>query len=452
MDVKINRNEACKQQLDKRPPSSLSTGSSDSGVFASGVHASSQPTEPSSAAQTGPPSPTQQQNQIHHQNEESNDLTSLIYHAANLIAVNEQFRNGNVTQSNNLLNRTAEIENISPHQQHFDAMKPELLMDHSPRSLMPGPPRVRAGGAERRMQKPESFKTVICQAWLESKTCAFAENCRFAHGEEELRPSKVEPRQNNKYKTKLCDKYTTTGLCPYGKRCLFIHPDHGPNAYIRADKLFEVSQRHAMADLRDKMESQIMTGTVTRRPPVITPSPILRPSTPVENMPPQKMAQPLGPTPLRVPRYLGRNQPTPPQFDELSALRPHPSWPLEPNSFFTNDTNKIGAISRPVSPFESMLIAASVGPYTSMLGATNSTPGGVSGYASGGSTPYQDLEASPYSPNIAALTQQFLSSAAIQPSSTAPLSSRCFEDDSFSMVPGGFDHLAEDMAKHLDLW
>lgn len=42
---------------------------------------------------------------------------------------------------------------------------------------------------ERRMQKPESYKTVICQAWLESKTCTFAENCRFAHGEEELRPS-----------------------------------------------------------------------------------------------------------------------------------------------------------------------------------------------------------------------------------------------------------------------
>lgn len=40
-----------------------------------------------------------------------------------------------------------------------------------------------------RMQKPESYKTVICQAWLESKTCSFADNCRFAHGEEELRPT-----------------------------------------------------------------------------------------------------------------------------------------------------------------------------------------------------------------------------------------------------------------------
>lgn len=38
--------------------------------------------------------------------------------------------------------------------------------------------------------KPDSYKTVMCQAWLESKVCSFAENCRFAHGETELRPSK----------------------------------------------------------------------------------------------------------------------------------------------------------------------------------------------------------------------------------------------------------------------
>ncbi|KAK6047520.1 hypothetical protein COOONC_14975, partial [Cooperia oncophora] len=55
------------------------------------------------------------------------------------------------------------------------------------------------------------------------------------------------PCQINKYKTKLCDKYTTTGLCPYGDRCLFIHPDHGTNAYIRPDKLVEVSRRMRVA-------------------------------------------------------------------------------------------------------------------------------------------------------------------------------------------------------------
>lgn len=38
---------------------------------------------------------------------------------------------------------------------------------------------------------PEAYKTVMCQAWLESKTCFFADKCRFAHGEVELRPSKL---------------------------------------------------------------------------------------------------------------------------------------------------------------------------------------------------------------------------------------------------------------------
>ncbi|VDO70598.1 unnamed protein product [Heligmosomoides polygyrus] len=97
---------------------------------------------------------------------------------------------------------------------------------------------------------PDSYKTVMCQAWLESKMCAFGENCRFAHGEAELRPVRSVPCQINKYKTKLCDKYTTTGLCPYGDRCLFIHPDNGTNAYIRPDKLVEVSRRHALADMQ----------------------------------------------------------------------------------------------------------------------------------------------------------------------------------------------------------
>uniref|UniRef100_A0A915EET5 C3H1-type domain-containing protein n=1 Tax=Ditylenchus dipsaci TaxID=166011 RepID=A0A915EET5_9BILA len=72
--------------------------------------------------------------------------------------------------------------------------------------------------------RQDAYKTVMCQAWLESTKCSFGDNCKFAHGETELRPARVQPRNNTKYKTKLCDKYTTTGICPYGIRCLFIHP------------------------------------------------------------------------------------------------------------------------------------------------------------------------------------------------------------------------------------
>lgn len=40
-------------------------------------------------------------------------------------------------------------------------------------------------------QKSDSFvdtyKTVMCQNWLESATCGFGNYCKFAHGEVELR-------------------------------------------------------------------------------------------------------------------------------------------------------------------------------------------------------------------------------------------------------------------------
>jgi hypothetical protein len=34
-----------------------------------------------------------------------------------------------------------------------------------------------------------SYKTVMCQSWLETATCKFGEECKFAHGEYELRES-----------------------------------------------------------------------------------------------------------------------------------------------------------------------------------------------------------------------------------------------------------------------
>jgi hypothetical protein len=45
-------------------------------------------------------------------------------------------------------------------------------------------------GFQRKPSKPDTYKTVMCQAWLESMKCTFGENCKFAHGEQELRPAK----------------------------------------------------------------------------------------------------------------------------------------------------------------------------------------------------------------------------------------------------------------------
>lgn len=70
-----------------------------------------------------------------------------------------------------------------------------------------------------------SYKTVMCQNWLEKAQCKFGKNCRFAHGSYDLRQPKLPPPINDKYKTRICDKYLHHGICPYGFRCLFIHPD-----------------------------------------------------------------------------------------------------------------------------------------------------------------------------------------------------------------------------------
>jgi len=80
---------------------------------------------------------------------------------------------------------------------------------------------------ETALRSEESYKTVICRNWLETATCAFGKNCRFAHGESELKPSRIPLLFNGfcKYKTRLCENYTKKGLCQYGPRCLFIHPD-----------------------------------------------------------------------------------------------------------------------------------------------------------------------------------------------------------------------------------
>ena len=36
----------------------------------------------------------------------------------------------------------------------------------------------------------DSYKTVMCENWLERARCDFGKNCRFAHGFDEIRPSR----------------------------------------------------------------------------------------------------------------------------------------------------------------------------------------------------------------------------------------------------------------------
>lgn len=47
----------------------------------------------------------------------------------------------------------------------------------------------------------------------------YGKRCRYAHGQEELRPIS----RSNQYKTKTCKAYHEHGTCSYGIRCTFIH-------------------------------------------------------------------------------------------------------------------------------------------------------------------------------------------------------------------------------------
>ncbi|RCN38731.1 hypothetical protein ANCCAN_15353 [Ancylostoma caninum] len=282
---------------------------------------------------------------------------------------------------------------------------------------------------------PDSYKTVMCQAWLESKMCAFGENCRFAHGEAELRPVRSVPCQINKYKTKLCDKYTTTGLCPYGDRCLFIHPDHGTNAYIRPDKLVEVSRRHALADMQflASMDAAraVTPPNVGQLPGQPHPPPLahmIPPPPPVFPIQRNAPATPCSRNAAAAAATLGGAAAVGATGQTRTQLRPHPSWPLEPSTFFREKTDEF----RTPSPIET-LSGGGKGSWDELSTPARSSPGYVSG--SGGSTP---SGSSPFST---------VSSSSLHLNLTD-------DDRDFDLfnLTVGFDHIAQDLAKTLELW
>ena len=69
------------------------------------------------------------------------------------------------------------------------------------------------------IQNASRYKTRLCRTFLETEACRYGDNCRFAHGKQELRVAFYHPR----YKTDLCRPYHKEGFCPYGPYCRFIH-------------------------------------------------------------------------------------------------------------------------------------------------------------------------------------------------------------------------------------
>uniref|UniRef100_A0A914ZXD1 C3H1-type domain-containing protein n=2 Tax=Parascaris univalens TaxID=6257 RepID=A0A914ZXD1_PARUN len=73
---------------------------------------------------------------------------------------------------------------------------------------------------QKERHKTNAYKTTLCREFRNTGECGYGAECRFAHGQSELRlPRQAHP----KYKTQLCNKFVMLGRCPYGSRCNFIH-------------------------------------------------------------------------------------------------------------------------------------------------------------------------------------------------------------------------------------
>lgn len=377
-------------------------------------------------------------------------IQSLLHHTASLMAANAQLRKEieQVRAMKSISTSVAESlvapTSLPPFFLSSDTVgatvSSALLSNPSIVSLLPFQnANARLPPPGRKSPLPDTYKTVMCQAWLEASQCSFGENCRFAHGEHELRPVVMPTRQNRKYKTKLCDKYTNTGLCPYGNRCLFIHPDIGNNAYIRADKLEELKkkqeERKQIEEKKDLVHNEENVEMMVKNAMMVD-------STPTTHRP-------------------------------RAQLRPHPSWPLEPDSFFgpspllnsfaalkQEDINKIletvvkrseeGRLNKVCQDIRHETSTPPTLMHQMSTGSTGSSMFTVSsGYSSDSRTP---SETSSGSASPLQLLSGVSSSSPVSSSVTLPLitSSSTWPCDPFEAAID-YDNIAREMAKEIGL-
>lgn len=67
-----------------------------------------------------------------------------------------------------------------------------------------------------------TYKTELCTAFKETGTCAYGDQCQFAHGLEEMRPRDF---KHLKYKTRPCKNFQANHECRFGSRCRFLHDE-----------------------------------------------------------------------------------------------------------------------------------------------------------------------------------------------------------------------------------
>lgn len=102
-----------------------------------------------------------------------------------------------------------------------------LVMDESPLGRMRSSLLSDSGGVSP-SSGHNSYKTEMCRAWEDIGNCRYANKCQFAHGKEELRPTRF--LSKNKPEELLCKAYHRTGYCPNGSKCRFFHRTSAPTA------------------------------------------------------------------------------------------------------------------------------------------------------------------------------------------------------------------------------
>ena len=72
---------------------------------------------------------------------------------------------------------------------------------------------------EAEKKRDPKYKTELCKSFMQTNFCIYGNQCRFAHGYNEL----VTKNHDNNYKKKECNSFFTYGFCLYGSRCNFKH-------------------------------------------------------------------------------------------------------------------------------------------------------------------------------------------------------------------------------------
>ncbi|KAK9286899.1 hypothetical protein L1049_015306 [Liquidambar formosana] len=102
------------------------------------------------------------------------------------------------------------------------------------------------------------YKTDICRSWEDSGTCRYGSKCQFAHGKEELRPTRFITK--NKSEAQMCKSYATTGCCMYGTKCRFVHQVMTAAAAAAAEAEVAASTAHTASPIKPEHAS---SGTIT---------------------------------------------------------------------------------------------------------------------------------------------------------------------------------------------